>query len=76
MTSERLQSIMANLNLLQTDVAVICGVTPRTVNNWYHGRQAVPRSVSLLFAAIEEKLVALDWVAHRIFADRAQEPQI
>lgn len=63
MSPERLDEVMAKFGLLQIDIALICGVTPRTVNNWYHGRQPVPRAVELLFTALDEGLVPIEWLA-------------
>jgi hypothetical protein len=57
---------MDDFGLLQIDVALICGVTPRTVNNWYHGRLPVPRAVSLILTALREGLVPIEWIAARV----------
>lgn len=66
MSPEQLATIMTKFGLLQIDVALICGVTPRTVNNWYHGRQDVPRAVALILTALDEGLVPIEWVAARV----------
>ena len=66
MTAGDLQKVMDDFGLLQIDVALICGVTPRTVNNWYHGRLPVPRAVSLILTALREGLVPIEWIAARV----------
>ena len=66
MTAVELQDVMAKFSLLQIDVALICGVTPRTVNNWYHGRLPIPRAVSLILTALREGLVPIEWIAQRV----------
>lgn len=63
MSPDQLATIMTKFGLLQIDAALICGVTPRTVNNWYHGRQPVPRAVGLLLQALDEGLVPIKWIA-------------
>jgi len=65
-TAGDLQKVMDDFGLLQIDVALICGVTPRTVNNWYHGRLPVPRAVSLILTALREGLVPIEWIAARV----------
>ena len=66
MSPDQLATIMTKFGLLQIDVALICGVTPRTVNNWYHGRQDVPQAVALILTALDEGLVPIEWVAARV----------
>ena len=63
MSPDQLATIMTKFGLLQIDVALICGVTPRTVNNWYHGRQDVPQAVTLILTALDEGLVPIEWIA-------------
>lgn len=63
MSPDQLATIMAKFDLLQVDVALIFGVTPRTVNNWYHGRQDAPRAVALMLRALDEGLVPIEWIA-------------
>lgn len=69
MSPDQLATIMSKFSLLQVDVALICGVTPRTVNNWYHGRQDVPRAVGLILRALDEGLVPIEWVAAHVPAE-------
>ncbi len=69
MTDEQLRDFMTRFGLLQIDVALIAGVTPRTVNNWYHGRLPIPRAVGLLLAAVSEGLVSIEWVAAHVPAE-------
>lgn len=69
MTDDQLRNFMTSFGLLQIDVALICGVTPRTVNNWYHGRLPIPRAVGLLLAAVSEGLVPIEWVAAHVPAE-------
>ena len=57
---------MKDLGLLQIDVATICGVTPRTVQNWLKGRVPVPQPVTLLMKALLEERIDLIWVAKRL----------
>lgn len=66
MTPEELQEVMTTHGLLQIDVALICGVTARTVNNWYHGRLPIPRPVTLLLTALKEGLIPIEWIAARV----------
>jgi len=66
LSPEQFVTVITKLDLLQIDVAVICGVTPRTVNNWYHGRQPVPRAVALILTALYQDLVPIEWVAARV----------
>ena len=63
MSPDQLATIMTKFGLLQIDMALICGVTPRTVNNWYHGRQPMPRPVTLILTALDEGLVPIEWIA-------------
>jgi len=52
--------------LFQSDMAQICGVTTRTIQNWASGRKKVPQSVALLLMALDEGALSLSWIAKRI----------
>lgn len=62
MTPQELVIVMRRLKLLNVDVATIMGVTPRQVNSWLRGVNAIPRSASLILAALDNNQISLDWV--------------
>lgn len=66
MTPEELQEVMTTHGLLQVDVARICAVTPRTVQNWLRGRQQIPKPLALILSALDEGLVDLNWIAAKM----------
>jgi len=51
MTHDEFRRAIERHGILQTDIAQICGVTPRTVGNWASGRKRVPKALSLLLTA-------------------------
>lgn len=63
MTHDEFKRAIERHGILQTDIAHICGVTPRTVGNWASGRKRVPKPLSLLLTALNEGRVSLSWLA-------------
>jgi len=62
---------MARHGLLQMDMALICGVTPRSIRNWTQGKTEVPLSAILLMRAFDEGRIDMAWLASAIKAHRA-----
>lgn len=69
MQPEELRSALIRHELFQSDLAKICGVTTKTIQNWLRGRQDIPRPVALLVMALDEGALSLRWLASHI--DRA-----
>ncbi len=69
MHPEELQSALIRHELFQSDLAKICGVTTKTIQNWLRGRQDIPRPVALIVMALDEGALSLRWLASHI--DRA-----
>ena len=69
MQPEELQNALLRHGLFQSDMARICGVTTKTIQNWLRGRQDIPRPVALLIMALDEGALSLRWLARHI--DRA-----
>ena len=63
MTHEEFKRAIERHGILQTDIAHICGVTPRTVGNWTSGRKRVPKALNLLLTALNEGHISLSWLA-------------
>ena len=59
-------SFMARHGLLQMDMALICGVTPRSIRNWTQGKTAIPLSAILLMRAYDEGRIDMAWLASSI----------
>ncbi len=66
MTPEQLKEIMAKLDFNTADVAVVMGVTRRTVQLWLAGKNPVPTSVDIVLHAIFEGLLSIEWVEDRL----------
>ena len=69
MQPQELQNALLRHGLFQSDMARICGVTTKTIQNWLRGRQDIPRPVALLIMALDEGALSLRWLASHI--DRA-----
>ena len=66
MSPEEFQSALVRHGLFQSDMAQICGVTTKTIQNWLRGRQAIPRPVALIVMALDEGALSLAWLARHI----------
>ena len=66
MTPDQLKEIMAKLDFSTADVAIVMGVTRRTVQLWLAGSNPVPTAVDILLHAIFEGLLTIEWVEERI----------
>ncbi len=69
MSPQDLQTALIRHGLFQSDLAHICGVTTKTIQNWLRGRQDIPRPVALIIMALDEGALSLRWLAKHI--DRA-----
>lgn len=66
MTPDHLKNTMGELDFTTADVAVLMGVTRRTVQLWLTGKSPVPQSSAILLDAILEGFVTIEWVEDRI----------
>jgi len=66
MTPDQLKEIMRKLDFTSADVAVVMGVTRRTVQLWLAGSNPVPTSVDIVLHAIFEGLLPIAWVEDRL----------
>lgn len=57
---------MSRHGLVQTDVAMICGVSDRSVRSWVSGQHAIPQPVFLLMQAVDDGRVDLGWLAETV----------
>jgi len=73
MNPNELDIVTRRLGLLKSDVATIMGVTPRQVNSWSRGVNAIPRSVSIVLAALDNGLISTDWVVSFVEMEMKKE---
>jgi transcriptional regulator with XRE-family HTH domain len=66
MTPDQLKEIMAKLDFTSADVAIVMGVTRRTVQLWLSGSSPVPTAVDIVLHAIFEGLLSIEWVEERL----------
>ena len=66
MTPDQLREIMRKLDFNTADVAVVMGVTRRTVQLWQAGSSPIPTSVDIVLHAIFEGLLTIEWVEERL----------
>lgn len=65
-TPDTLRQWMERHGLVQGDVALMCGVSDRSVRSWVSGQHAIPQSVTLLMQAVDDGKVDLGWLAETI----------
>ena len=66
MTPDKLNEIMHKLDFSTADVALIMGVTRRTVQLWLAGTSPPPQSATILLEGIYEGLLSMEWVEDKI----------
>jgi transcriptional regulator with XRE-family HTH domain len=66
MTPDQLKEIMQKLDFTSADVAIVMGVTRRTVQLWLSGSSPVPTAVDIVLHAIFEGLLSIEWVEERL----------
>jgi hypothetical protein len=49
--------------LVQSDLALICGVTERCVRMWVSGCTAIPKTLLLLMQAVDDGKIDIAWLA-------------
>lgn len=62
MNSDGLKIIINRLGISKSDLATIVGVTERQVYSWLNRTNRIPRSVSIVLAALDNEKISLDWV--------------
>lgn len=68
MTPDKLKDIMHKLDFSTADVALIMGVTRRSVQLWLAGASPPPASAVMLLEGISEGLLPMEWVEDKIIA--------
>jgi transcriptional regulator with XRE-family HTH domain len=68
LTPDKLKEIMHKLDFSTADVALIMGVTRRTVQLWLSGGNPPPASTIMVLEGILEGLLPMEWVEDKIIA--------
>lgn len=55
LTPKRLNDLLLELDILNNELAVMCGVSVRTVYRWLAGTTPVPRSVVAMLELLQAK---------------------
>ena len=66
MKPSRLNETMQAVDFGTIDVAVLTGVTQRTVQMWLAGTSPIPQAAALLIEAFAEKQISMEWVEDKI----------
>jgi len=70
MTKEKLAEIMSKHKLDNADIAVITGKTKRQVQSWLSGKYSVPRTLSLILMALDERRISATEIGLWVRQDR------
>lgn len=62
-TSDDLRLWLSRHGLVQSDLAVICGVSARCVRFWVAGERPLPAYLRLLMRAVDDNKIDLPWLA-------------
>ena len=62
-TSNDLRLWLSRHGLVQSDLAVICGVSARCVRFWVAGERPLPAHLRLLMRAVDDNKIDLPWLA-------------
>ena len=62
-TSDDLRLWLSRYGLVQSDLAVICGVSARCVRFWVAGERPLPAYLRLLMRALDDNKIDLPWLA-------------
>ena len=66
MTPEPLKEIMREIDFTTADVAIVMGVTRRTVQLWLAGTSPIPMSAAIVLAGIHEGVIPIEWLEDKI----------
>lgn len=64
MTPENLKTLLVNLDLSNSDLSTIAGVTERQVRSWINGTHKIPQSVNCILSAMDQKAISVDWLVN------------
>jgi hypothetical protein len=74
MKGRELGAIMGRHSLTVPDLALVMGVTNRSVFNWLSDNHQIPNSVSLLVKAFDQGIITVEWLANNLEASPEAEP--
>ena len=57
---------------MKEDVALICGVSLKSLYSWLNGQHPIPRSVAVLLSAYDAGMIDLDWMVDFVEKDISQ----
>ena len=66
MKAASLLTLMQRNDLRVADVAALLGRTERIVQLWLAGSQPVPRAITLILSALDQKMVTEDWLIRQM----------
>ena len=66
MKGRELGAIMGRHSLTVPDLALVMGVTNRSVFNWLSDNHQIPNSVSLLVKAFDQGIITVEWLANNL----------
>ena len=72
MTPTDLNEIITRNNFMKEDVALICGVSLKSLYSWLNGQHPIPRSVAVLLSAYDAGMIDLDWMVNFVEKDISQ----
>jgi len=72
MTPTDLNEIITRNNFMKEDVALICGVSLKSLYSWLNGQHPIPRSVAVLLSAYDAGMIDLDWMVDFVEKDISQ----
>lgn len=62
MTPSELSRIITANDFTKDDVALICGVSIKSLYSWLNGQHPIPRSVAILLTAYDAGYIDLTWM--------------
>jgi hypothetical protein len=68
MKGRELGAIMEKHSLTVPDLALVMGVTNRSVFSWLSDNHQIPNSVSLLVKAFDQGIITVEWLANNLEA--------
>ena len=74
MKGRELGAIMGRHSLTVPDLALVMGVTNRSVFNWLSDNHQIPNSVSLLVKAFDQGIITVEWLANNLERPPEAEP--
>lgn len=76
MKPQSLREIMIRNHISNNDLSTLIDKSPRQISNYLSGAQSIPRAEAIMFKAIDERLIDIDWLLEKVVEEIKEDKEV